>query len=36
MLVLEAKIYGKQTQLLAIDEAIKTGQFIRVRRESRI
>ena len=29
MLVLEAKIYGKPTQLLAIDEAIRTGQFIR-------
>ena len=29
MLVLEAKIYGKQTQYDAIDEAIKTGQFIR-------
>ncbi len=29
MLVLEAKIYGKQTQFDAIDEAIRTGQFIR-------
>ena len=29
MLVLEAKIYGKQAQLLAMDEAIRTGQFIR-------
>lgn len=29
MLVLEAKIYGKQDQYDAIDEAIRTGQFIR-------
>ena len=29
MLVLEAKIYGKETQYDAIDEAIRTGQFIR-------
>ncbi len=29
MLVLEARIYGKQTQYNAIDEAILTGQFIR-------
>ena len=29
MLVLEAKIYGKQAQFKAIDEAIRTGQFIR-------
>ena len=29
MLVLEAKIYGKQTQYSAMDEAIRTGQFIR-------
>ncbi|WP_319422107.1 RNA-guided endonuclease InsQ/TnpB family protein [Pleurocapsa sp. FMAR1] len=29
MLVLEAKIYGKQVQYAAMDEAIRTGQFIR-------
>lgn len=29
MLVLEAKIYGKQTQYNAMNEAIRTGQFIR-------
>ena len=29
MLVLEFKAYGKQTQYYAIDEAIRTGQFIR-------
>ena len=29
MLVLEAKIYGKQGQYDAMDEAIRTGQFIR-------
>ena len=29
MLVLEAKIYGKQVHFDAIDEAIRTGQFIR-------
>ena len=29
MLVLEAKIYGKQVQFDAMDEAIRTGQFIR-------
>ncbi|MEO1672742.1 MAG: transposase, partial [Cyanobacteria bacterium J06631_2] len=29
MLVLEVKIYGKQAQYNAIDEAIRTGQFIR-------
>ena len=29
MLVLEFKAYGKQTQYQAIDEAIRTGQFIR-------
>ena len=29
MLVLEFKCYGKQTQYQAIDEAIRTGQFIR-------
>ena len=29
MLVLEAKIYGKQAQYNAVDEAIRTGQFIR-------
>ena len=29
MLVLEAKIYGKQTQYDAMNEAIRTGQFIR-------
>ena len=29
MLVLEAKIYGKQAQYNAMDEAIRTGQFIR-------
>lgn len=29
MLVLEAKVYGKQAQYDAIDEAIRTGQFIR-------
>ena len=29
MLVLEAKIYGKQAQYNVMDEAIRTGQFIR-------
>ena len=29
MLVLEFKVYGKQAQYQAIDEAIRTGQFIR-------
>ena len=29
MLVLEAKIYGKQAQFKAVEEAIRTGQFIR-------
>ena len=29
MLVLEAKIYGKQAQYNAMDQAIRTGQFIR-------
>ena len=29
MLVLEFKAYGKTTQYAAIDEAIRTGQFIR-------
>ena len=29
MLVLEFKAYGKQAQYQAIDEAIRTGQFIR-------
>ncbi len=29
MLVLEAKIYAKQVQYDAMDEAIRTGQFIR-------
>ena len=29
MLVLEAKLYGKSEQFLALDEAIRTAQFIR-------
>jgi putative transposase len=36
MLVLEYKIKAKPQQYKAIDEAITTVQFIRVRRESRV
>nr|WP_223300717.1 hypothetical protein [Oscillatoria nigro-viridis] len=35
-IVLEFKVKGKTTQYAAIDEAIRTAQFVRVRRESRV
>ena len=36
MLVFEFKAYGKLNQYLAVNEAIRTAQFVRVRRESRV
>jgi putative transposase len=36
MLVLEYKVKAKSSQYKAIDEAIRTVQFVRVRRESRV
>ena len=36
MLVIEAQLKGTQAQYSKLDEAIRTAQFVRVRRESRV